>query len=120
LRESVAGKWEYSYDLASVWQEWQNLPFVFALWIIRKESLGVGLRSLLENYLNETEISIKDFKENRKKCLQKWEKYYPHGLPQNLACDYYDAIDYSFTIQHEKSVKKFYELCGMQVGLEVI
>jgi len=120
LRESIADKWEYSYDLASIWQEWQNLPFVFAVWIIRKEALGGGLLPLLENYLNETEISIKDFKENRKECLQKWEKYYPHGLPQNLACDYYNAIDYSFTSQHEKSLKIFYELCGMQSELSFI
>jgi len=120
LRESVAGKWEYSYDLASVWQEWQNLPFVFAVWIIRKEALGGGLQPLLENYLNETEMSIKDFKENRRECLQKWEKYYPYGLPQNLACDYYNAIDYSFTNQHEKSLKIFFELCEMPAELSFI
>ena len=75
---------------------------------------------MLENYLNETEISIKDFKENRRECLQKWEKYYPHNLPQNLACDYYNAIDYSFTSQHEKSLKIFFELCKMQTELEFI
>jgi len=113
LQESVAGKWEYSYDLASVWQEWQNLPFVFGLWIIRKEALGGSLLPLLENYLNETEASIKAFKENRQQCLQKWEKYYPHNLSQSLACDYYDAVDYSFTSQHEKSLKIFYELCDL-------
>jgi len=120
LRESVADKWEYSYDLASVWQEWQNLPFVFGLWIIRKEALGGGLLPLLENYLNETEASIKAFKENRRECLQKWEKHFPHDLPQNLACNYYDAVDYSFTVQHEKSLKKFYELCDMPLtSLEI-
>jgi chorismate dehydratase len=120
LRESVANKWEYSYDLASVWQEWQNLPFVFGLWIIRKEALGRGLRPLLENYLNETEMSIKSFKENRQECLHKWEKHYPHGLPQNLACDYYNAIDYSFTYQHEKSLRIFYELCAVPKELGFI
>jgi chorismate dehydratase len=113
LQESVANKWEYSYDLASVWREWQNLPFVFGLWIIRKEALGGGLLPLLENYLDETETSIENFKENRQKCLQKWEKHYPHGLPQNLVYDYYNAVDYSFTCKHEKSLKIFYELCGM-------
>jgi chorismate dehydratase len=112
LREGLAGKWEFVYDLATVWQEWQNLPFVFGLWIIRKEALGGGLGALLGSYLDETEMSIKDFKENRLACLQKWEKHYPHGLPQNLACDYYNAVDYSFTAEHEKSLKKFYELCG--------
>jgi chorismate dehydratase len=96
------------------------LPFVFAFWIIRKEALSGGLLPLLENYLDETEASIKTFKENRQECLQKWEKHYPHGLPQNLACDYYNAIDYSFTAQHEKSLKIFYELCGMPAKLSFI
>ncbi|MDR3002434.1 MAG: menaquinone biosynthesis protein [Fibromonadaceae bacterium] len=114
LREA-ANQWEFQYDLASVWQEWQNLPFVFGLWIIRKEASGRG--SLLENYLNETEISLREFKENRWECLQKWEKYYPHGLPQNLAYDYYNAIDYGFTAEHEKSLKTFYKLCKMPTDI---
>ncbi len=118
LREGSENKWEYSYDLASVWQEWQGMPFVFALWIIRKEALGGGFLPLLENYLNETELSIRDFKENRRECLQKWEKHYHHGLPQSLVSDYYNAVDYSFTPEHEKSLKKFYELCGMPAELK--
>jgi chorismate dehydratase len=117
LREGSGNKWEFVYDLASVWQNWQNMPFVFGLWIIRKEALGGGSLPLLENYLNETEASIKDFKENRQQCLQKWEKHYPHGLPQSLAHDYYNAVDYGFTTEHEKSLKKFYELCSMPTEL---
>jgi len=112
--------WEFIYDLASVWQDWQNLPFVFGLWIIRKEALGRGFRSLLENYLSETEISIEDFKKNRKQCLKKWEKYYPHCLPQSLACDFYNTVDYSFTAKHEESLKKFYELCGIPAELKFL
>ncbi|MDR1829497.1 MAG: menaquinone biosynthesis protein [Candidatus Fibromonas sp.] len=113
LREGSEGKWEFTYDLAAVWQDWQNLPFVFGLWIIRKEALGGGSLRLLESYLNETELSIKDFKENRRQCLEKWEKHYPCRLPQNLAYDFYNAVDYSFTPEHEKSLIKFYSLCGV-------
>ena len=117
LKESSENKWEFEYDLASVWLEWQNLPFVFGLWIIRKEALGGGSATLLESYLNETETSIKEFKKNRTECLQKWEKHYPHGLPQSLVSDYYNAIDYSFTAEHERALKKFYELCGMPAAI---
>jgi len=120
LQESTKGEWEYSYDLASIWQEWQNLPFVFGIWIIRKEALTGGLADLLKNYLDETDMSIKDFKENRALCLQKWEKHFQSKLPQNLAYDYYNAVDYSFGLEHEKSLKKFYALCGMNVELVFI
>jgi len=119
LREAE-NKWEFIYDLASVWQDWQNLPFVFGLWIIRKEALGGGSLALLKDYLNETETSINDFKRDRKLCLQKWEKYYPHHLSQSLAYSYYDAVDYNFTAKHEESLKKFYELCAMPVELDFI
>jgi len=119
LRESE-NKWEFIYDLASVWQDWQNLPFVFGLWIIRKEALGEGSLALLKNYLNETETSINDFKKDRKLCLQKWEKHYPHGLPQSLAYDFYNAVDYNFTAKHEESLKKFYELCEIPTELNFI
>ena len=119
LREPE-NKWAFSYDLASVWQDWQNLPFVFGLWIIRREALGRGFLPLLKNYLNETEMSIEDFKKNRKQCLKKWEKYYPHRLSQNLACDFYNTVDYSFTARHEESLKKFYELCGIPTELKFL
>jgi chorismate dehydratase len=117
LRESAKDEWEYSYDLASIWQEWQNLPFVFGIWIIRKEASTGGLANLLKNYLDETEMSIKEFKENRALCLQKWEKHFQSKLPQHLAYDYYNAVDYSFGSEHEKSLKKFYALCGMNAEL---
>jgi chorismate dehydratase len=119
LRETEK-KWEFAYDLASVWQDWQNLPFVFGLWIIRKEALSGGSLALLENYLNETETSINDFKKDRKLCLEKWEIHYPHHLPQSLAYDYYNAVDYSFTIKHEESLKRFYELCEIPAKLNFI
>ncbi|MDR0515968.1 MAG: menaquinone biosynthesis protein [Fibromonadaceae bacterium] len=120
LRESAANKWEYSYDLATIWQEWQSLPFVFAIWIIRNEILNASLADTLNRYLNETEASIKEFKENRQSCIQKWEKHYPANLPPNLTYDYYNAIDYSFTAEHKKSLRKFYSLCEMPVELRFV
>ena len=36
LEENERGRFEFSYDLGSLWQEWQGLPFVFGAWIISK------------------------------------------------------------------------------------
>ncbi len=33
----VLGKYQYEYDLGEEWYKWQNLPFVFAVWIANKE-----------------------------------------------------------------------------------
>ncbi len=38
----------YSYDLASIWYETTSLPFVFALWAVRRDSAVLGGRHLDE------------------------------------------------------------------------
>lgn len=37
LREMASGKWRYWWDLGQAWFEWTGLPFVFALWLVRRE-----------------------------------------------------------------------------------
>lgn len=43
---------DYVYDLAELWYEWQSLPFVFAIWAIRKD-LPQEKKESLRNLLNE-------------------------------------------------------------------
>jgi chorismate dehydratase len=120
LLEGAKNEWEYSYDLASIWQEWQGLPFVFGIWIIRKEALSGGLANTLNDYLNETETSLREFKENRMQALQKWKQHFHNNLPENLVYDYYNAVDYRFGSEHEESLKLFFKLCGMPAELKFI
>ena len=58
LEENARGRFPYSYDLGTLWQEWQGLPFVFGAWVISKAALVPQLRPLLENYLRQTETRI--------------------------------------------------------------
>ncbi len=37
LRESASGHWPLVWDLGQVWQEWTCLPFVYALWVVRRQ-----------------------------------------------------------------------------------
>jgi len=52
LRHNKVGLdgFELVYDLALEWYEWQKLPFVFALWAVRK-SLEAGRRTELEELI---------------------------------------------------------------------
>ncbi len=48
---------ELSYDLATEWYEWQNLPFVFAVWAGKKSvplSLKKELNGIIENALESS------------------------------------------------------------------
>ena len=44
LEENERHRFAYSYDLGTLWQEWQGLPFVFGAWLISKEALSARLR----------------------------------------------------------------------------
>ncbi len=35
-----SARFGYEYDLSQAWQDWQGLPFVFAVWVGRKDWLG--------------------------------------------------------------------------------
>ena len=39
LAESLSGRWPHRYDLADVWARWQDLPFSFGLWMVRRDAL---------------------------------------------------------------------------------
>lgn len=38
LRAAAEGGWPHVYDLGQAWQEWTGLPFVYALWVVRREA----------------------------------------------------------------------------------
>ncbi len=63
---STNGHYPYSYDLASEWYNFTNLPFVFACWVANKK-LSNDFLSKLNNtlkygveHINETVTSFKD------------------------------------------------------------
>ena len=68
LKKPEAGtEFPYYFDLAWEWLQWQHLPFVFALWMVRrdvdtlyKEMLAEKLQNSLESNINEQFESIKN------------------------------------------------------------
>jgi L-rhamnose mutarotase len=57
LREDVYGNWSFRYDLATVWQAWKGLPFVFGMWIIHQNATSPELQPLLNRFLSEMALS---------------------------------------------------------------
>ena len=109
LEENERRRFAYDYDLGTLWQDWQHVPFVFGAWIIAKSALEPGLEQTLNRYLQATRESIERFRENPSKCLDRWLARYPVDLPRSVVENYYSSIDYRFTDERKRSLSLFFE-----------
>ncbi|SNZ03522.1 chorismate dehydratase [Persephonella hydrogeniphila] len=87
----------YRYDLSEIWYRKTGLPFVFALWCVRKEY-----------YLKNKEKVIKlqgILKKSKNIFFEKPEKY----INDSFSIEYLKNLDYCFSEEHLKSLKLFSE-----------
>jgi len=116
LEENERRRFAYSYDLGTLWQEWQGLPFVFGAWLISKEALSPSLRPILDNYMKRLENGIREFRRDPSRALDLWLAKYPVNLPRPLVEDYFSVLDYRFTDERKQSLTLFFKLAS-QMGL---
>ena len=116
LEENERRRFPYSYDLGTLWQEWQGLPFVFGAWIISKDALAPSLRPTLNRYMARLEDGIQEFRKDPAKALDVWFSKYPVRLPRPIVEDYFSVIDYRFTDERKESLAIFFKLAA-QMGL---
>lgn len=96
------------YDLANLWYQYTGLPFVFALWIVRKEII---------NPSNELHYKYLILKERllyaRKKCSNYFSEmvkdYYLREFMSEEEILYYwkENMDYELTERHKESLRLF-------------
>ncbi len=89
---------KYSYDLSSIWYKKTKLPFVFALWCVRKD------------FYKENKEEIKKFhkilKESKNKFFENPEKYVNKD---KKAVEYLKNLDYCLSSEHLRSLELFSE-----------
>lgn len=103
LREYYYGDAPYKYDLGQLWYEATGLPFVFALWIARKDSPQDELKQFT-SILSE----IKNGEANNHRALL--EFYTEHGFTDEQMHDYWHTINYDLTEKHLEGLKMYFEL----------
>ncbi|MGB9663720.1 MAG: aminofutalosine synthase MqnE [Ignavibacteria bacterium] len=103
MKHKIEG-FDYSYDLAQLWYEWQRLPFVFAVWAVKKD-LAQQKLSALDELLNdalckffEAETLIEEFYNTR------------IGLTREEIKDYLSNIVYRLGESEFKAIEVFREL----------
>ncbi len=97
-------RFKYFYDLAEIWFKKTGLPFVFALWSVRKDSFYQKRREILEFYniiLKSKNIFFSDIDKYLNKLNLNFNKEFLKEYLLNL--------DYSLTDKHIKSLELFNE-----------
>lgn len=109
LEENERKRFAYSYDLGSLWQDWQGVPFVFGAWIVSKLALKSDLQQTLQLYMQRTTENVQTFSKTLDSSVAKWIKRYPVNLPLEVIRNYFSSLDYSFTDERKYSLSLFFE-----------
>ncbi len=94
----------YIYDLGELWFKHTGLPFVFALWMIRKKSLlqkNELIKKLASDLINAKDYVRKRFLLIARRAPQrKW-------LSTKELLNYWEGISYDFTEKHMEGLRLF-------------
>ncbi len=94
----------YKYDLAELWHKYTGLPFVFALWIVRNETLsekGELLKRLSSDLVRASRFTTGKLRHIAKESpLKEW-------LTEKELVNYWKKISYDFTEEHMKGLRLF-------------
>lgn len=117
LIESLSGAWPHRYDLADVWARWQDLPFSFGLWMVRRDALARKARRV-GTFQGLLKQSLASFRADPGKALDAWTAKYPNKLPRELMLGFYATADYGFSPRHAQSLETYYRLACEEGFLE--
>jgi len=97
----------YIYDLGELWYKNTKTPFVFALWLVNKNSFDTKkeiLKSFVSDVIEAKKIAVSKFNElaklgNENRWIKKGE-----------LVKYWKTISYDLTEEHLKGLNLFFEL----------
>ncbi|MCX8030965.1 MAG: menaquinone biosynthesis protein [Thermodesulfovibrionales bacterium] len=97
----------FIYDLGDIWTEHTGLPFVFALWIVRKELLRDKNRlAILLRFIDNLNKAKKSFRENTEEVAQLASTFF-ENFSQEEIISYWEKINYDLNFSHKKALDLF-------------
>ncbi len=95
-------------DLGALWYHFTGMPFVFALWILRKETV--------EKYPEMIRDLAEKLKASRKKAFENLAEMASQlsdekAFPEKRLEDYWQGMSYDLTDGHIEGLKLFFFLC---------
>ena len=107
LKAHLRGEEEaFAYDLSLLWNEFTGLPFVFALWIVRRDSaerMGEQIIQFIRDLLEARTYAESHFLEIAKKFEKELEIF-----PEDLV-HYWETISYDLNHEKVKSLMRYFE-----------
>lgn len=113
LKEAAECRDFYVYDLGILWYKFTSLPFVFALWILRKE--------IAEKYPNEVAGLVSALHAAKTIARGSLDSLadkcgYMDWMGHDQLVDYWRAISYDLSSSHMESLKIFYSYAA-EIGI---
>jgi chorismate dehydratase len=113
LRAAGQGHYRYVYDLGRLWFEYTGLPFVFALWLVRRSAVArdqAACRRLAERLIIAKQLAVSRFAEIAATYLQNdWTN-------REFLITYWQTISYDLDEIHLEGLKLYFKL-AVQCGL---
>jgi chorismate dehydratase len=94
----------FSYDLGEIWHKNTMLPFVFALWIVRK-NIRQEKRILLKKFIEDLDYAKSESLKNFQKIVS--ASPLRAFISENEILSYWQKIDYNFADEHKKGLELF-------------
>ena len=96
------------YDLGEIWHRNTGLPFVFGLWIVRKDA-AVRYANSLTSLTEQLHSSYEKLMSNAFSVAGQYSEC--SGLSREQIVDYWNCINYRLDEKHLAGLKLFFQLC---------
>lgn len=107
------GRYRYVYDLAELWRKQMGMPFVFAVFVVRRDVMQCWPGAVLR--LRQVHArSLADARKDKPSFLQRAAQAYPH-VKTDLAA-YFESMKYDFTDAFRGGLARYFEV-ARQSGL---
>lgn len=106
LRREIAGRGQpYVFDLAAEWKAWTGLPFVFAVWAVRKDRIeAIRSSGVVELLHASKERGLADLDRLADEAASRLR------LPRSVCGRYLRLLDYELTERDLRGLRLFLEL----------
>jgi chorismate dehydratase len=106
LRENWAGDFDHVWDLGELWKEHTGLPFVFALWAVRKayaRQHPMQVSAVLEEFLRSKSLGAENLHRIVPLAGQKL------GITNELCREYYHRLNYELSELQISGMQRFFD-----------
>ncbi|WP_037912209.1 menaquinone biosynthetic enzyme MqnA/MqnD family protein [Actinacidiphila yeochonensis] len=97
------------HDLGQMWKDWTGLPFVFAVWAVRRDYLAKHpetVHDVHRAFLASRDLSLEEVDKVAEQSAR-WEAF-----DQDLLRRYYTTLDFSLGERHQQGIGEFARRVG--------